>query len=210
MIDIQLIKNNFPTLTNLELLKEIATLADYFEFEEGDLVMDYGKPIRSIPLIIEGALKISRLDDNGHEIFLYYIEKGDTCATSLTCCQLGKLSTIKAVAEENTKLIKLPIQKMDEWTFKYVDWKNFVISTYSSRFEELLLTLDQVAFHQMDERLLQYLDEKAKITGSNYLNIKHQDIAQDLNSSREVISRLLKKMEKNGDVVLSRNQIRLL
>lgn len=210
MIDIQLIKNNFPDLTNIELLKEIQQIASFHEVNEGDMVMDYGKAIRSIPLILNGALKISRIDEEGNEIFLYYLEKGQTCATSLTCCQIGKLSTIRAVAEEFTQLIKVPIEKMDEWSAKYIDWKNFVVNTYSERFEELLQTLDQVAFHQMDERLLQYLDEKAKITGSNYLNIKHQDIAKDLNSSREVISRLLKKMEKQGDVELGRNVIRLL
>jgi CRP/FNR family transcriptional regulator len=156
-----------------------------------------------------GAIKVSREDEDGHELFLYYLQGGQTCSMSFTCCMMNKKSEIRTIAEENTKMIGIPIRYVDEWMTKYQSWKNFVMQTYDFRMMELVRTIDSIAFHHMDERLLAYLDKKAKATHSKIINATHQEIAYDLNASREAVSRLLKQLENDGRVKLGRNKIEL-
>ena len=150
-----------------------------------------------------------REDEGGNELMLYYLRGGETCAMSLTCCMAYKRSEIRAVAQEAVKMITIPVEYMDEW-MKFRDWRSFVMNTYRLRFEELLEALDSIAFLKMDERLLKYLNEKSNTIGSKQVQMSHQEIAVDLNSSREVISRILKQMERKGEVKLGRNKIQLL
>lgn len=190
-----------------ELLDEIVEVGAVRSISADGHLIDPGQYIKSIPLLLEGVIKVSRLDENGDELLLYFIESGDTCAMTLNCCMQGSKSEIKAVAETDTKLIMIPLEKMEEWLIKYRSWRNFILNSYQTRLHEVLQTVDSVAFLKMDERLLQYLQDKTKIEHSETIHITHEEIAKDLHSSRVVISRLLKKLEKGGQVKLHRNSI---
>ena len=192
------------------LKKELKQVSNVQVAEPGDIVMDIGQKIEHIPYVLEGSIKILREDEEGNEIFLYYLEPGNACATSITCCFTGQKSTIRAIAEDRTAFLSIPVFLSDEWMLKYKGWKNFVMNTYAERFEELLKAIDQLAFKKMDERLSKYLRDKAEIHDSRDIHISHQEIAYDLNTSREVVSRLLKQLERLGAIRLGRNRIKLL
>ena len=206
---LELVRKHFPNIAEKALQEEIATVGKLTEFSAGTVIMDVGQYVKLVPLVIEGAIKVSREDEDGHELFLYYLQGGQTCSMSFTCCMMNKKSEIRTIAEENTKMIGIPIRYVDEWMTKYQSWKNFVMQTYDFRMMELVRTIDSIAFHHMDERLLAYLDKKAKATHSKVINATHQEIAYDLNASREAVSRLLKQLENDGRVKLGRNKIEL-
>ena len=192
------------------LLQEIAQVGTFKEVPQGHTLIDLGDYIRTMPLLVEGAIKILREDEEGDELLLYYLEQGDTCSMTMACCLHDSQSEIRAITETDAKLIMVPIRKMEEWTGTYRSWRNFVFDSYHNRLNELLQTVDNIAFKNMDDRLWDYLLKKAEISGNSIIQNTHQDIAYDLHSSRVVISRLLKKLEKLGRVRLTRNQIELL
>jgi CRP/FNR family transcriptional regulator, anaerobic regulatory protein len=206
----ELILKNFPDLNHHELLKGIEAYGKLKTIESGEVMMEVGRYVKSIPLVTKGRLKVFREDDEGRELFLYYINPGETCAISLVCSERNRQSKIKAVAIEDSEFIAVPIRFMDEWMQQYKPWYYFVMETYRSRFEEVLNTVDSIAFHKLDERLLEYINKHLEVEGGDILHTTHQDIANELSTSREVISRLLKQLEKKGVVKLSRNQIELL
>jgi CRP/FNR family transcriptional regulator len=193
-----------------ELLNEINQTGTYKEVSEGFKLMEIGDYIRSMLLLVSGAIKVLREDTEGDELLLYFLESGDTCAMTLNCCMGQTKSEIRAIAEMDTKLIMVPVQKMDEWMVKYKSWRTFVLQSYQNRLNEMLETIDGIAFMKMDERLLKYLKKKALISKSNHINSTHQEIAYDLHTSRVVISRLLKTLEKRGNIELQRNQIKII
>lgn len=192
------------------LLDEISAVAKLVPFKEGDVLIDIGKYIKTMPLLISGAIKIMREDFDTGELLLYFIEKGDTCSMTLTCCMGDKKSEIRAVAENNGLVAMIPVGKMEEWMSKYKSWRAYVFESYNNRFNELLNAIDNIAFMHMDERLLNYLSETSKVNNSTIINKTHQEIANELNSSRVVISRLLKALENDGRIKLNRNNIELL
>jgi CRP/FNR family transcriptional regulator len=204
------IRQFFPQLPELDLQEKIAEFGTQVDFNPGETIIDYGQYIRFVPMVMQGSIKVMREDEEGNELILYYLNPGETCAVSLTCCMANKKSTIRAVAEDDVSIIAIPIKYMDEWTRDHPSWKNFVMNTYQTRFDEMLNTLDQIAFKRMDERLVKYLQDKAEVLKSQTINISHQDIAKELNTSREVVSRLLKKLEHMGSVKLGRNKIEVL
>ncbi len=205
-----LLRNHFPQLAELPLQKEIAEVGQVMEFRAGEMIMDYGSYIRMVPLLIKGSIKVLREDKEGNELFLYFLESGQTCSMSFTCCMMHKKSIIRTIAEDDTLLIGIPIKHIDDWMTRYQSWKNFVMLSYDQRMNELLQTLDSIAFKQMDDRLLTYLTQKSEAHQSKIIPVTHRGIAKDLNASREAISRLLKQLEKLGKVKLSRNQIEIL
>jgi CRP/FNR family transcriptional regulator len=207
MITTEQIKTKLSQFHDPKLLQAIAENGREHSFAAGDLVIDYGVAIPFIPLILEGSLRIVRRDAEDHEILLYYLNPGQTCATSLTCCMSNMASEVEAIAEEDVRLVGIPARKADEWFDLFPEWKAFVMNTYKYRFDELLETINSIAFTQLDQRLIKYLRNKAKVHNTTLLNTSHLDIATDLNSSREVISRLLKKLEHDGRVKLARNVI---
>ncbi len=191
------------------LIKEIAEVGTTRSFKENEKIIEIGDNVTSMPLLINGAIKILREDKDGDELLLYFLERGDTCAMTLSCCLGHTKSEIRAVAEMDTTLVMIPIEKMEEWTSKYKSWRDFVFESYHSRLTELLDTIDTIAFLNMDERLLKYLRDKAKINQNETVNITHQQIAYDLHTSRVVISRLLKKLEIKNKIILNRNSIQV-
>lgn len=204
------LNENYGTLFEQELLDEIVRVGTFKEVPEGIKLIEIGEYIKSMPLLISGAIKILREDKDGDELLLYYLEKGETCSMTLSCCMSQSISEIRAVAETDTKLIMVPVQKMEEWTAKYKSWRNFVFESYHNRLNELLSTIDSIAFQNIDERLLGYLKEKSRINENKIIHNTHQEIAYDLHSSRVVISRLLKKLEEMGKIELHRNFIKII
>jgi CRP/FNR family transcriptional regulator, anaerobic regulatory protein len=200
----------FKNIFEPELIKEFEEKVKLVEAKEGDKIITIGQTVRVIPFLLKGTLKVSRLDDKLNEIFLYYLNAMEGCAMTFTCCMQQFPSEVQAVAEEDVTYLAIPISVMDEWIVKYPTWKSFVMRTIRSRFNELMHAIDQLAFQKLDERLVTYLKDKSKLTGSAVLNLSHTEIANDLASSREVISRLLKKLEIDGRLLLYRNQIKLL
>jgi CRP/FNR family transcriptional regulator len=178
-------------------------------FHAGEVIMRTGQFIKSTVLVLSGRIKIYRENEEGGEFLVYYLGSGEACAVSLICTLQSRTSEITAKAVEETAVIMLPVQMMDELMQRFKSWSQFVIQTYSNRFEELLTVIDNIAFKNMDERLEFYLKRCKSETGKSQLNLTHLEIADDLNSSREVISRLLKKMEQLGKIKLNRNAIEL-
>lgn len=207
---IQELKQNYGHLFEDDLLNEIAQVGTYKEVPAGFKLMEIGSYIKGMPLLISGAIKILRDDKEGDELLLYYLEKGDTCSMTMSCCLGQTKSEIRAIAETDTVLIMVPIQKMEMWTSKYKSWRNFVFESYHTRLNEMLHTIDSIAFNNMDQRLLEYLKNKSRINEDNSIRNTHQEIAGELHSSRVVISRLLKKLEKLGKIELHRNYIEII
>lgn len=176
-------------------------------FEEEIFLMRPGQYIKSIMLIVKGRVKVYRENREGHEFFMYDISGGQACALSVVCGSKNSVSEILAKTIEKTEALFIPIQLMDVLNKRFSNWYQFVLETYSVRFAELLMTIDQIAFKRLDERLENYLHHEYEKTGFRLLNLTHVQIAGDLNSTREVISRLLKKMEQQGALELRRNAI---
>lgn len=198
----------FPTFDK-ELLANIETHAEIKEVKAGDILMRKGQYIKHTILVLKGTIKIYRNDDEGGEFFMYHLNPGQACAISMVCAAQQEASQISAIAVEDSTLLYVPLKMMEQWMAEYKSWYAFVINTYRNRFEELLTVIDQVAFRSMDERLEFYLKRQSKNASLRTINLSHQQIATDLNSTREVISRLLKKMEQRGLVKLNRNYIEL-
>lgn len=205
-----LLHKHFPQIAERKLQEEIAEAGKIMHFAAGEIIMNFGSYVRLVPLVVSGSIKVSREDEvNGNEILLYYLNAGDSCSMSFTCCMMNKKSIIRTQAMEDTTLIGIPIKYMDPWMSKYASWKNFVMLSYDNRMVELVQVIDSIAFQKVDERLIQYLHARSRTTGSNLIKATHQEIAYDLNVSREAVSRLLKKLETMGEVELGRNQVKL-
>lgn len=178
-------------------------------FNAGDIIMRTGQYIKSTVLVLEGRIKIYRENQDGGEFLMYYLQPGQACAVSMICAIQSGTSEIMAMAEEDSEVLMIPVHLMDDMMNQYKSWYQFVIQTYRGRFDELLSVVDNIAFRNMDERLEFYIKRYVEKAGKKQMEISHQQIADDLNSSREVISRLLKKMEQRGLVKLHRNMIEL-
>jgi CRP/FNR family transcriptional regulator len=201
------IKSIFPGLEP-ELLQQLTDKAILKEVNEGETIISTGQYIRSTMLLLDGLIKVYREDDEGNEFLMYYLEPGEACALSILCAAQQEKSEIMAKAVKDSTLMLVPVEQTEMWMNEYKSWYRFVVSTYRSRFEELLQTLDSIAFKSLDERLLFYLKRHLDINGPR-IELSHQQIAEELNSSREVISRLLKKLEQRGLVTLHRNVIEI-
>lgn len=200
----------YQYLFDSEIIDSIAEVASVKSFKKQDIIIDIGQELHFIPLLIEGNIKVLREDNHGDELLLYVLESGDTCAMSLTCCMAKSQSKIRAIADDDVTLLMIPIDKMRQWFHTNESWRNFILQSYQIRFDEMLETIDTLAFMKMDERLFKYLTDKVKLTASTDLEITHQEIAEDLHTSRVVISRLLKQLEKENKIKLGRNRISII
>jgi CRP/FNR family transcriptional regulator len=201
----EMIHQLFPAFEP-DLLREINEHAFIKEIKAGATLMKTGQYFRHTMLVINGLVKVYREDDEGDEYFMYYLQPGQACALSMICATRQQSSELMGKAITDTTILTVPLEYMDKWMSKYKTWYYFVLESYRSRFEELLQTIDHIAFRNMDERILYYLKREQKTTGSNILTINNTEIAQELNSSREVISRLMKKLADNGNIRLLKNQ----
>ncbi|MGB7527186.1 Crp/Fnr family transcriptional regulator [Sphingobacterium cellulitidis] len=200
----------FDFLLEKELKAEFEQVGSKLEFKAGDMIVEPNKYIKVIPLLLRGSIKVIRETSEGNELILYYIKSGQSCAVSLSTSLMNKLSNIKAIAEEKVELIAIPASISVKWYESYPSWRMFVLRTMDNRYEEIISALDSVAFKKVDERLVEYLKAKSEAVQSDTLNITHQEIANELSTSREVISRLLKQLEQKGILKLFRNKVEIL
>lgn len=192
------------------LIKEMQEFGEIKHYKEGEIIMDYDKYVRTMPLIVNGTIKVLRRDEKGKEILLYYLSSTESCSMAYSCCLEAKKSEIRAIAEDDVELLAIPHAKLDEWLCKYPSWKNYIMRSFNERFLELLKSIESIAFHKLDERLISYLKEKQRLSGSSVIKVSHYVIADELATSRVVISRLLKQLENDGKILLYRNEIKLL
>ena len=200
----------FQYLFEPELINEICDAGQLRKFNEGEVLMDIGQIITHMPLVLSGSVKILTEDEEGNDLLLYYLELGDTCAVTLNCCSRASKSSVRAITETYAELLFVPVNKMEEWMVKYSKWRAFVLDSYNTRLNEMLEAIDNLAFHNMEERLIKYLKDKVWVNKSAELHITHYQIANDLHSSRVVISRLMKKLEKDQLIVQHRNKVEVL
>lgn len=179
-------------------------------FAEGDVILNENAYIKVIPIVTHGSIKVMRTEEDGHEILLYYIQPGESCIMSFLGGMHHETSKIKAVAEEDTEILLIPIDKVSELIKEFPEWLDYIFRLYHKRFEELLQIVNSIAFKKIDERLLDLLKKKKELTGSTTISITHEQLANELGTARVVVSRLLKQMEKGGLVSLGRNNIILL
>jgi CRP/FNR family transcriptional regulator, anaerobic regulatory protein len=193
-----------------QLQEEVSQFGQFKKIEAGSLILQEESYIKAIPLVLNGSLKVLRTDAYGHEILLYYITPGESCIMSFLSGIHNETSKVKAVVEEDAELLFIPVDKANEWVKKFPEWSDFIFKLYHKRFEELLAAVNAIAFQKLDTRLLQLLKQKVTIHQSNEIKITHQQLADELGTAREVISRVIKQMENEGLVKLSRNKLTLL
>ena len=203
----KLIHDAIGYLLEPELIVEMGEVGRIRETTTDEIIMHVGDELKMIPIVLSGSIKVSRENDEGNELLLYYIEGGDTCAMTLQCCVHKIDSHIKATSMEPSLLMMFPVAKLEEWMDKYKSWREYILQNYHTRLTELMETIDAMAFMRLDERLLKYLTDQAKLLGTLELNHTHQQIADDLHSSRVVISRLLKQLENKGIIEIHRNKL---
>jgi len=197
----------YQSVFEKELINEIVDTGILRTIKSGETLIDIGDNMTHVPLILDGAVKIIREDKNGEEIALYFLEKGDTCAISFVNCINRSKSMFRGVAEKSTEGIFVPVEMIDLWLKKYESWRHFIIDSYHLRLIEMVDSIDSLAFMRLDSRLLKYLTDKVKIMNDTILVITHQEIADDINTSRVVVSRLLKQLENEGKIKIRRNRI---
>lgn len=201
----------FPRIKDPLFENELIKSGEFYEFEAGDKVQEIDTPIKYIPFLVQGSVKVYRIDDLGRELFLYTLTQGKLCAVSLTNALSGQNSQIELMAaESNTIIYLVKADKINNWINQFEDWKEWLIQTYAGRFNELFKIIDSIAFKSLEERMIEYLEKRSKTEGQKTLKLTHQSIANELGSSREVISRLLKQAENKGTLKLSRNKIEIM
>lgn len=198
------------TQMDAALRNELITLGTVKEMEAGCTMLSENSYIKSIPIVLSGSVKVMREDEDGREILLYYIKPGETCIMSVLGGINNETSKIKAIVEDKAEILMIPIEKANVLVQKFPAWNEFVLRLYNKRFEELLSVINAIAFQKIDQRILELLEKKRQLSGSNEINITHQQLADELGTVREVVSRLLKQLEKDKKVVLSRNKITIL
>ncbi|HBL76620.1 MAG: hypothetical protein A2W90_15415 [Bacteroidetes bacterium GWF2_42_66] len=201
-----ILNKRFPFFEK-ELLKEIQEKGFLQEVERDEEILQEGQLIRSFPIVLKGAVRVVRNDADGRELLLYYLNAGEVCSMSLICCVGQQQSNVRAIAEQKSLIVRIPVEYIDRWMVQFQSWKSYLMNSYRKRFDELLETIDSIAFSNMDERLEKFFRNRFQATGEKVFKGKHQDIAWQLNTSREVVSRLLKKMEQKGLVRIYRGRI---
>jgi len=202
----------FPTLATMpELKAELIAISSIHKFEAGTVILKQGAYVKVIPLLISGLAKVFKVEPvNGNEVLLYYIKPGESCVMSVTTLVRNEASQVKAVIEKDSEIVVIPADKALTIAKKYPKWNEFIYDLFDHKFEELLKVIEILTFSHKDKRLLEYLKKEAKLNGNNIIKSTHQHIAYELGSSREVISRLLKKLEHEGFIQLKQGAVEIL
>jgi CRP/FNR family transcriptional regulator, anaerobic regulatory protein len=204
------VKSLFTKVFEPALLGELESKSILMNVSSGESLLKVGKPVMGVPLMLSGTIKVTRVNDEGQELLIYYITKGETCPMSLTCFMTSQVSSVNGYAEEDSSILVVPANVVEELFLKFPTWKRFVMTTILDGLTEVIKSIDDVAFKKMDDRLVSYLKQKSKISGSSLINLTHQQIGDELGTNRVVVSRLLKKLEEEKRLLLYRNQIKLL
>lgn len=201
---------NLKDIFQSDLVKEIENSGNLKHFEAGDTIVNMDSYIKHIPVVISGSMKVIRTEEDGREILLYYLTPGESCIVSILAGMKNETSKIKAIVEEDAEIMLIPADKAKEWVRKYPEWTDFIFNLYQKRFEELLEVVNSVAFQKIDTRLLHLIKQKTQLYQSKEISVTHQQLADELGITREATSRVLKQMEKEHLLILSRNKIELL
>ena len=201
---------NLKDIFQSDLVKEIENSGNLKHFEAGDTIVNMDSYIKHIPVVISGSMKVIRTEEDGREILLYYLTPGESCIVSILAGMKNETSKIKAIVEEDAEIMLIPADKAKEWVRKYPEWTDFIFNLYQKRFEELLEVVNSVAFQKIDTRLLHLIKQKTQLYQSKEISVTHQQLADELGITREATSRVLKQMEKDHLLILSRNKIELL
>jgi CRP/FNR family transcriptional regulator len=204
------INSIFSTRFESLLIKEVGERSMLITATAGQVLITAGQNIKMVPMVLSGTLKVSRVNEEGQELLLYYVREGEGCAMTFSCGMMSQPSLVKGAAEDDLSMLCVPVSIMEEWMTKYPSWKKFVMATIVDEFMDVINSVDAVTFKKMDERLVNYLKEKSKISGSSLVYLSHQQIADEMGTNRVVVSRLLKKLEIEKRLLLYRNQIKLL
>jgi CRP/FNR family transcriptional regulator len=196
----------FPSLGEKELRETLLNECSIQTFEKDTILLEEGNYVKVLPLVIEGSVKIFKKDYD-KEILMYYIKSGESCIMSISACIKDEKSQVQAITSDSTKVILVPIRFVNDWMRLFPTWNTFIISSYQSRFDNLLTAFNAVVFEKMDTRLVQYLKEKSNVLGSSTLKTTHIEIATELATARVVISRLLKDLENQGKIKQTRGYI---
>jgi len=201
------LEERFEFLFEPRLINEICQNGKLKVYKPDEVIVDIGMLITEMPLVISGSIKILTEDEKGDELLLYYLELGETCAVTLNCCTRKTKSTIRAITETEAEILFVPVEKMEDWMIKYKSWRTYVLDSYNERLNEMVSAIDNIVFHSLEDRLRKYIKDKAWMAKSAILNISHQDIANDLYSSRVAVSRLMKKLEGDNFIEQQRNKV---
>ena len=204
-----LVEELFGFMFEEALCEEIHRVAEVRRLPSGAVIMEVGDSFQWMPIVLSGAVKVMREDPDGNELLLYFLEAGDTCVMSFSCCMGKKKSKVRAVTEGESEILMLPVDNMNEWMGKYQSWRTYVFDAVRIRMDEFVQAVDALAFMRLDERLKKYLQDRARVLGTTELSVTHQEIADDLHTSRVVVSRLLKRLENEGLLNISRNRLQL-
>lgn len=204
---IEELKNIAEFKTSEEFLHDLKRYGQLKKMEQGDILFEENTSIRAVPIILKGSIKVYQSDDEFKELLLYYLKEGDTCIMSVLNGLYNEDNQLKAVANEKSEVLLLPVEKLGMLTMRHPEWINYIFRIYHQRFQELLEVVNAVAFKKMDERLLGYLKKRSDLNNEQSIKITHEELANELGTARVVVSRLLKQMESNGLVRLSRNKI---
>ncbi len=206
MDKLELIRKTYPFLEK-DLISEINRVSSLYELKVDQSILGEGDYIKSFPMVLEGCLRVVRLSETGNELLLYYLNSGEICSMSLTCCIGLQKSNIKMIAEQDSIILTIPVDVPEKWMSEFKSWKEFMMYSYKHRFDELLETIDSIAFTKLDERLVRFFEDRYRSTGQTIFRGTHQEIALQLNTSREVVSRLLKNLEKKKYLLTGRNSV---
>lgn len=206
----ELLTEAYGPVLNGNLLEEIAESGHFRDAAKGEMVMDIGDTIQGLPMLLQGAVKVLRVDDNGEELLLYFLESGDSCAMTLGSFFGSSKSSIRAVAEQDSKMVIVPLDKVHDWMGKHADFRQLVFESFNTRLKELIESMDSLAFMDLHGRVAKYLTDRVKVNGSTTLDTTHAEIAADLHTSRVVVSRILKQLEREGMLELHRNRIEVI
>jgi CRP/FNR family transcriptional regulator len=193
-----------------DLLDRLLKEGTVRSFAPDSVIIEEHDYIKNVPIVLSGSIKVFKLDEDGKEILLYYIKPGESCVMSFLGAACNGTSKIRAVVEEQAEVLILPVHKAIDLIRDNPVWLEFIFQLYNKRFEELLAVVNAVVFQKMDDRLWEFLKTKAKLLQTSELDITHQQVADELGTAREVVSRLLKQLERNNKIILSRNKIKVL
>lgn len=208
MIDKSIISALLPHLSD-DLIAEIVSVAILKEIPSGSMILRAGQYVKVIPIVTKGLIKVfSRQEDK--DLLLYYIQPNESCIMSFSASLKNEPSRVYAIAEEDTSAILLPVEKIDQWIRQFPDFNSIYFQLYNLRYSELLETINQLLFNKMDQRLYDYLKKKHQLTGKNPLKMSHRQIANDMGTAREVISRVMKRLEGEGKVKQHTSSIEIL
>ncbi|MDA9774248.1 Crp/Fnr family transcriptional regulator [Saprospiraceae bacterium] len=204
------LESRFQALFEPKLIDEICQNGKLRIIAADRILVDIGSSIDFMPIVISGSIKVMTEDIKGNELLLYYLQEGETCAVTLNCCLSESKSAVRAITEQESEILSIPIEKMDYWMQNYKSWRSYILGSFNLRLNEMIESFDNIVFNSLEERLIKYLRDKAQITGDNVLRISHQDIAYDMHSTRVSISRLMRKLESNKVITRQRNKVVIL